>query len=98
MKIDDLKIDQRIKDIIKGMGIFELYPPQAEALKPALEGKNIVIAIPTASGKSLIAYITLLDAVLRSGKALYIVPLRALASEKADDLKEFEKLGIRVGI
>src|SRR5205823_13894563 len=31
-------------------------------------------------------------------KALYIVPLRALAAEKYEDLKGFEPLGIKVGI
>ena len=47
---------------------------------PALAGKNLVLAIPTASGKSLIAYLAILKSVLKGGKALYIVPLRALAS------------------
>src|SRR3989454_6816399 len=65
---------------------------------PALAGKNLVLAIPTASGKSLVAYLAILEGVLRGGKALYIVPLRALASEKHEDLKAFEPLGVRVGL
>ncbi|MFB6083960.1 MAG: ATP-dependent DNA helicase [Halorientalis sp.] len=32
------------------------------------------------------------------GKALYIVPLRALASEKAEEFEEFEQYGIEVGV
>lgn len=98
MLVDDLKIDSRIKDILKAQGISKLYPPQEKAIVPALEGKNVVLAVPTASGKSLVAYLTILDAVLRSGKAIYIVPLRALASEKFDDLQEFARLGLRVGM
>src|SRR2546426_8012084 len=35
---------------------------------------------------------------MRGGKALYIVPLRALAAEKYEALKDFEPLGIKVGI
>ncbi|HEX7391891.1 MAG TPA: ATP-dependent DNA helicase [Thermoplasmata archaeon] len=97
MRIDELGLDPRITDRLKADGIEELYPPQEEAIRPALEGKNLVLAIPTASGKSLVAYIAMLQSVLRGGKALYIVPLKALASEKFEDLSKFEDLGIRVG-
>lgn len=98
MKVSDLKIDPRIQDILAQNGIKELYPPQAESVGSALEGKNVVLAIPTASGKSLVAYLAVLQSALRKGKALYIVPLRALASEKYEDLKAFEKIGVRVGV
>ena len=64
MYISDLKIDQRIIDIIVNKGIEELYPPQEEALEHVLQGKSTVIAIPTASGKSLIAYLGVLRKVL----------------------------------
>ena len=97
MKIEELGIDKRILDKLRQDGIEELYPPQAEAIGPALDGKNLVLAIPTASGKSLVAYLAMLQAVLKGGKALYIVPLKALASEKYEDLAKFESLGIRVG-
>src|SRR5947208_8923199 len=98
MRVADLGLDSRIVEILKGQGIEELYPPQADAIGPALLGENLVLAIPTASGKSLVAYLAILASVLRGGKALYIVPLRALAAEKYEDLKEFESLGIKVGI
>ncbi len=98
MRIADLGLDPRIVEILKQQGIEELYPPQADAIGPALLGENLVLAIPTASGKSLVAYLAILASALRGGKALYIVPLRALAAEKYDDLKAFEPLGIQVGI
>jgi helicase len=98
MRVSDLGVDPRIVEVLKGQGIEELYPPQADAIGPALLGENLVMAIPTASGKSLVAYLAILASVLRGGKALYIVPLRALAAEKYEDLKEFESLGIKVGI
>ena len=82
MRVDELGIDSRIVSRLREEGIEELYPPQADAIGPALSGKNLVLAIPTASGKSLVAYLAMLQAVLRGGKALYIVPLKALASEK----------------
>ena len=94
----DLGIDPRVVEILKAQGIEELYPPQADAIGPALLGENVVLAIPTASGKSLVAYLAILASVLRGGKALYIVPLRALAAEKFEDLKGFEPLGLKVGV
>src|SRR6266852_7415945 len=98
MRVADLGLDPRIVDVLKGQGIEELYPPQADAIGPALLGENLVLAIPTASGKSLVAYLAILASVLRGGKALYIVPLRALAAEKYEALKELESLAINVGI
>ncbi|MCK5309514.1 MAG: DEAD/DEAH box helicase, partial [Thermoplasmata archaeon] len=97
MKLADVDMDKKIIDIISSKGIEELYPPQAEALEHVLAGKSTVIAVPTASGKSLIAYLGILKKVLEGKKALYIVPLRALATEKYDELKEFECLGLKVG-
>jgi helicase len=97
MRIDELGLDERIVCKLREDGIEDLYPPQEEAVGPALAGKNVVLAIPTASGKSLVAYLAMLQAVLRGGKALYIVPLKALASEKFEDLSKFESLGIKVG-
>lgn len=98
MLLRDLDIDQRVIDIIEATGIRELYPPQEQSVPHALAGENLVLAIPTASGKSLVAYLGILKSVLKGGKALYIVPLRALAAEKYEDLKAFEKLGVRVAL
>ncbi len=77
-----------------------MHPPQAEALPKALTGDNLVVAVPTASGKSLIAYITALKAITERGKkVLYIVPLKALASEKKDDMDRFaQRLGFKTAI
>lgn len=96
MRVDGLGLDPRIVKKLLEDGIEELYPPQADAVGPALQGRNLVLAIPTASGKSLVAYLAMLQAVLRGGKALYIVPLKALASEKYEELSKFSDLGIKV--
>ena len=98
MKVSELGVDPRVVDLLREQGIEALYPPQADAVPFALAGENLVLAIPTASGKSLIAYLAILRSVLKGGKALYIVPLRALASEKYADLKAFEALGISVAM
>ena len=101
MKIlQEIISDSKIIDILQDHGIYKLYPPQGEALPYALDGKNIVLSVPTAGGKSLVAYLTIMHRLSshRNGKALYVVPLRALAREKYEELKLFEKLGFRIGI
>ncbi|MFB6300671.1 MAG: ATP-dependent DNA helicase [Halobacteriales archaeon] len=84
---------------LRADGIEELYPPQAEAVEAGvLTGENIVASVPTASGKTLIAALAMLAAIERGGKALYIVPLRALATEKQAEFEQFESLGLEVGV
>jgi len=96
MEIDGLPIPP---DLVAGYarcGITELYPPQAACVEAGLfSGKNLLIAIPTASGKTLVAEMAMHHQAGKGGKCLYIVPLRALASEKFD---EFSGKGLRVGI
>ncbi|MBO3802743.1 MAG: DEAD/DEAH box helicase [Candidatus Brockarchaeota archaeon] len=56
-----------------------------------MEGKNLVLACPTASGKTLVAMVLMLESVFKDrGKCLYLVPLRALASEKYSEFKLFQ--------
>jgi len=96
MQIQDLAIPDTLKKQYLGSGIRELYPPQATCVeKGLLDGKNLLVAIPTASGKTLIAEMAMHCHIAAGGKCLYIVPLKALASEKYD---EFSKKEVRVGI
>jgi helicase len=77
---------QRIKDVDS---VDELYPPQAKAIETGfLDGKNLVLSIPTASGKTLVAELALMSEALKGKKAIYLTPLRALASEKFEEMKE----------
>jgi helicase len=97
--LTDLGIDPRVAAVLEATGIQKLYPPQEEAWGAIKTGKNTVVAIPTASGKSLLAYLAILHRWLATGKkSLYIVPLRALASEKFEELQQFRPLGLTVGI
>lgn len=106
MRIEELPIPESVKQVIISSGITELYPPQEEAIRAgALEGKNLVLASPTASGKTLIAELCALKHVLeRDGKVLYLTPLRALASEKYEEFKKYTTIRkkdgrrVRVGI
>jgi len=99
MTIEQFGLDPQIQEILKNQGIIDFYPPQAEALPFALRGQHLVLSIPTAAGKSLVAYLAIVQRLKHEGgKAFYIVPLRALAREKYEDLKAFETLGLKIGI
>ncbi len=94
-------LPEQIVRVLEKSGVTTLYPPQLDAIrKGALDGKNLVLAIPTASGKTLVAEFCMLKSVFEaSGKCLYIVPLRALASEKYKEFREkYGLLGLKVGI
>lgn len=96
MKLAELPIPERFVAHCAEKGITELYPPQEECVRRGLfQGKNLLIAIPTASGKTLVAEMAMQFHCSRGGKCLYIVPLKALASEKHED---FSGKGLRIGI
>ena len=96
MNIGDLPLTRADIGVLKSKGYNALYPPQEEALnKGLLEDNNLLLAIPTASGKTLIAILAIMKVIREGKKAVYLVPLRALADEK---YKEFLELGFNVGI
>ena len=87
--------DGALKALLSQLGYSSLYPPQEMALEQGiLEGRRMLVTTPTASGKTLIAMMAILKAVEKGSKAVYLTPLRALASEKHDDLKALEKLDL----
>ncbi len=100
LSVTKLNIPERARQLYEKEGITHLYPPQVQSIEAGvLQGENAVLAFPTASGKTLVAELAMLKHILeKHGKALYLVPLKALASEKYDEFKKFEKLGMRVGI
>lgn len=96
MQVHDLLLPESLKQQYIRSGISELYPPQADCVEKGMfEGKNLLVAIPTASGKTLVAEMAMHYHIAAGGKCLYIVPLKALASEK---FEEFSNKGVRVGI
>jgi helicase len=91
---------RKLIDTLSSAGLQELYPPQELALEAGLlTGEDsFVVAAPTASGKTLIAEMALLKVFFETpGKVLYLVPLRALAREKYEDLSaRYRGTGMRV--
>lgn len=83
-------LPEKLKEVFAKQGIKEFRPAQQKAIdKGLLKGKNLLVCTPTASGKTLIAEMAAAKTILENkGKAVYIVPLVALASEKSKDFKK----------
>lgn len=85
-------------DLMRIMGYKTLYPPQKLALEKDLEnGKSILIASPTASGKTFVALDAIINSLKRENKrAIYTAPLRSIASQKYKEFKKIEEMGYKV--
>jgi DEAD/DEAH box helicase domain-containing protein len=76
-------------------GIHDVYRHQAEAMDRIRRGGHVVLATPTASGKSLVYQLPVLEqqCIDAAARALYISPLKALAQ---DQKKAFDRLARRI--
>ncbi|MEB3844483.1 MAG: DEAD/DEAH box helicase [Desulfurococcales archaeon] len=80
-------------------GYKELYPPQEAAVRAGvLEGRSLLVATPTASGKTFIGALALASRLAATGGGLgfYLVPLKSIASEKYEYLGRLSQLGLKV--
>lgn len=79
--------------------IKELNPAQKAVVDAGLleDDHNYILAIPTASGKTLLGVMAALDSLKKGGKVVYAVPLISIQNEKLKEFKAFEKHGIKVG-
>jgi len=70
-------------------GICELYSHQARAFELASKGKHVVVATPTASGKSLCYNLPILQALASdpTATALYLFPTKALSRDQEEALR-----------
>lgn len=92
-------MDSRLRRAIEQRGIRRLFAHQAEAWELVRDGHHLVIATPTASGKTLCYNLPVLDQVLtHRSKALYLFPTKALAQDQVAELAELNRaadLGIK---
>ncbi|MEJ5349141.1 MAG: DEAD/DEAH box helicase [Desulfosoma sp.] len=82
---------QPIRQALHAMGIRRLYSHQAAALDHLRSGRHVVVATPTASGKSLIYNIAVTEALLEEphSHALYLFPIKALSRDQLEALTTF---------
>ena len=87
----ELTLSIRLRDVLRRQGIELFYSHQVEAINLIREGDNVVVMTPTASGKSLIYNIPVLESIIEKPeqRALYIFPLKGL---EQDQVKNFNEL------
>jgi DEAD/DEAH box helicase domain-containing protein len=78
------ELAEPLRSALAARGITELYSHQAEALAHVHAGRDVVVATPTASGKSLVYTLATLEACHRDpgARALYLFPTKALAHDQ----------------
>lgn len=83
----------KLTETLHAYGIEKLYAHQAQAIEAIMQGKDIVLTSPTASGKSMVYTLPVLEAFLQNPHmhALYIFPLKALARDQYNFLQNFIK-------
>ncbi|MCP4665020.1 MAG: DEAD/DEAH box helicase, partial [Deltaproteobacteria bacterium] len=83
-----LRFPKEIAGALKYLGLERLYTHQVEAIEHLRQGANVLVATPTASGKSLIYNVMVLEELLknREARALYIFPLKALEQDQLKNL------------
>ncbi|MHA1731222.1 MAG: DEAD/DEAH box helicase, partial [Promethearchaeota archaeon] len=80
-----------LKEHLERKGVDELFPIQEEAVAAGiLEGNSMIVSAPSGSGKTLVAEMATLRILSTTRKkVLYLVPLRAIASEKNADFRTY---------
>lgn len=95
--IESEKTNMYIKNLaFNNPSIIELFHTQYEAIKSMQNGKNTVISLPTSSGKTRIAEISILETLVKfpESKILYLAPFRSLCYEIEESMnKVFSSLG-----
>lgn len=88
MDVDELPLSEEVRELLRELGYSTLYPTQEAAVREGLlEGENLLLSTPTASGKTLIAMMAAARLLTeKESKVVYLTPLRALAYEKYEEL------------
>lgn len=82
-----------IIEIYRKKGINRLYSHQALGIRKILEGNHLVVATPTASGKTLIYNTVVLNSLVENpaAKSLYVFPTKALSQDQLAELFDLNR-------
>jgi DEAD/DEAH box helicase domain-containing protein len=110
--VEDLPVDEAIINVLRAKKIDRLYGFQEQAVKKILQGNDVAITAPTASGKTEAFCIPVLQKIaeevqrfgsLRTGEgkvsAVFVYPTKALSRDQLPKIKELaEPLGARAAV
>lgn len=80
----DPPLETPIADALTGRGVKRLWTHQVEAISALRNKEDVLITTPTASGKSLVYQIPVLEEAAQGGpgRALFLFPLKALGNDQ----------------
>ncbi|MBI4187054.1 MAG: DEAD/DEAH box helicase [Chloroflexi bacterium] len=86
----DKPLPGRLQDCLHKHGLPRFYTHQAQAINIARKGNNVMVATPTASGKTLCYNVPVLETLLGEpfSCALYLFPTKALAQDQLHGLSQ----------
>ncbi len=98
IELKDVKIDERLKEILKREGIDKLYRFQVDAIEKISDRKNLIIVAPTGFGKTEAFTIPIIEEIyINGGKAIFFYPTKALARDQFEKIDKYASpFGLRV--
>jgi len=93
-------LNPRLVEALKARGISDLYTHQREAIESVLNGENICVVTPTASGKTLCYNLPVLNRLMGDpqARALYLFPTKALSQDQVTELMAvIDQTGLEIG-
>ena len=90
----DLPLSMEVLKSIKELGFEGLFPIQAQAIVPLLEGKDVIGQAQTGTGKTAafgVPMVERLNPQIRKVQGLILVPTRELAVQDAQNMSLFAK-------
>ena len=89
MPFTQLKLNPALVKAIKELGFVRPTPIQAEAIPPAVEGRDVIACAQTGSGKTAAFLLPIINSLIerprRTTKALVLAPTRELAAQILED-------------
>lgn len=92
-------LSEPLRRALDSLGVNSLYSHQVEAIESVRKGQKTIVATPTASGKSLIYWIPVIERLAENpeSKAIFIFPLKALEQDQLRGLRELAEALERFG-
>jgi ATP-dependent RNA helicase DeaD len=90
----DLPLSKEVLKGIEELGFGDLFPIQAQAIMPLLEGKDVIGQAQTGTGKTAafgVPMVERVDPTIQKVQGLVLVPTRELAVQDAENISLFAK-------
>ena len=93
-------LNPKLVSSLQSRGINQLYSHQSSAIEASLNGENVCVVTPTASGKTMCYNVPVLNRLMENpnARALYLFPTKALSQDQVHELKStIDTLEVKIG-